>query len=49
MLKDNNDMMQGVTCNKSFLFAAILKTSKNKEKTNILVGNIFECSWNERH
>jgi hypothetical protein len=35
--QSNHDMMQCVTCNKSFLFAPRLKALKNEKKINILV------------
>jgi hypothetical protein len=48
--KGNDDMMQCVTCNKSFLFASRLKTLKNKETTNIIVEQEknYKCCSSER-
>jgi DNA-directed RNA polymerase subunit RPC12/RpoP len=43
--KGKNDMMQCVTCNKSFLFAPRLKTSNENP---FIIRKISKCSWNER-
>jgi hypothetical protein len=49
--KNNDDMMQCVTCNKSSLFASRLKTLENKETTNIIVEleKNSKCCSNEKH
>jgi len=49
--KSNDDMMQCVTCNKSYLFAPKLKTLENNETIDVIVEQekISKCCWNERH
>jgi hypothetical protein len=48
--KDNNDLMQHVTCDKSSLFAPRLKTLKKKRKGKHPYKEtiVFECFWSEK-